>query len=121
MLYDAKGYEKIYIAPGYTDMRKSIDGLKLIIGRDLKLNPYQKNVLFLFCGRNSSKIKALVWEGDGFVLLYKRIEDGRYNWPRTPGEVLDLAAVSSAEKKQNILLVWIQFQITPYDQLKPVY
>ena len=60
MLYDAKGYEKIYIAPGYTDMRKSIDGLKLIIVRDLKLNPYQKNVLFLFCGRNSSKIKALV-------------------------------------------------------------
>ena len=90
MLYDAKGYEKIYIAPGYTDMRKSIDGLKLIIGRDLKLNPYQKKVLFLFCGRNSSKIKALVWEGDGFVLAYKRIEDGRYHWPRTPGEVLAL-------------------------------
>lgn len=90
MLYDAEGYEKIYIAPGYTDLRKSIDGLKLIIGRDLNLNPYQKNVLFLFCGRNSSKIKALVWEGDGFVLAYKRIEDGRFRWPRTPGEVLDL-------------------------------
>lgn len=49
MLCDAKGFEKIYIRPGYTDMRKGIDGLKLIIGKDIKLNPYQKNVLFLFC------------------------------------------------------------------------
>ena len=90
MLYDAKGFEKIYIAPGYTDMRKGIDGLAIIIGRDLKLNPYQKNVLFLFCGRQSSKIKCLIWEGDGFVLLYKRLEDGRFIWPRTPQEVLNI-------------------------------
>ena len=50
MLYDAKGFEKIYVAPGYTDMQKGVDGLAMIIGRDLKLNPYQKNVLFLFRG-----------------------------------------------------------------------
>ena len=90
MLYDAKGFEKIYIKPGYTDMRKSIDGLKLVIGRDLNLNPYQKNVLFLFCGKNSSKIKGLVWEGDGFLLLYKRVEDGRYVWPRDADEVMKI-------------------------------
>lgn len=90
MLYDAKGYDKIYIAPGRTDMRKSIDGLKVIVARDLKMNPYEKNVLFLFCGVSSSKIKALVWEGDGFVLAYKRIEDGRFVWPRTPGEALNI-------------------------------
>ena len=90
MLYDAKGYEKIYIAPGYTDLRKGIDGLKLVVGSTLHLNPYQKNVLFLFCGRSSSKIKALVWEGDGFVLAVKRVESGRYVWPRTPGEVMNI-------------------------------
>ena len=88
MLYDAKGFEKIYVAPGYTDMRKGIDDLAIIVGRDLKLNPYQKKVLFLFCGRQSYKIKGLVWEGDGFLLLYKRLEDGRFIWPRTPQEVL---------------------------------
>jgi len=90
MLYDAKGFEKIYIKPGFTDMRKGIDGLKLIVGRDLKLNPFQNNVLFLFCGRNSSKIRGLVWEGDGFLMLYKRVEDGRYVWPRTEQDVLDI-------------------------------
>lgn len=90
MLYDAKGFEKIYIKPGLTDMRKGIDGLKLIIGRDMNLNPYQKNVLFLFCGRNRSKIRGLIWEGDGFLLLYKRVEDGRYVWPNDKKQVLDL-------------------------------
>ena len=90
MLYDAKGFEKIYIAPGYTDLRKGLDGLAMIIGSELHLNPYQKNVLFLFCGRQAGKIKGLVWEGDGFLLLYKRLEDGRFIWPRTPQEVLDI-------------------------------
>jgi len=90
MLYDAKGFEKIYIKPGLTDMRKGVDGLKLIIGRDLKINPFQTNVLFLFCGRNSSKIKGLVWEGDGFLMLYKRIEDGHFVWPKSEKDVLDL-------------------------------
>lgn len=90
MLYDAKGFDHIYIKPGFTDMRKGIDGLKLIVGRDLKINPFQENVLFLFCGRNSSKIRGLVWEGDGFLMLYKRVEDGRYVWPRSEKEVLDI-------------------------------
>lgn len=90
MLYDAKGFDKIYLAPGYTDLRKSIEGLKILIGRDFNLNPYQENVIFLFCGKSSSRIKALVWEGDGFLLLMKRLEDGKFCWPRTPGDVLSL-------------------------------
>ena len=59
MLYDARGFEKIYVAPGYTDMRKGIDGLAMIIGRDLRLNPYQKNVLFLFCGDRAARSRPL--------------------------------------------------------------
>ena len=55
MLYDTKGFEKIYIAPGYTDLRKGLDGLAMIIGSELHLNPYQKNALFLFCGRQAGK------------------------------------------------------------------
>ena len=90
MLYDAKGFNKIYIKPGFTDLRKGIDGLKLVIGRDMKLNPFQENILFLFCGRNRSKIRGLVWEGDGFLMLYKRVEDGRYVWPATEQEVMNI-------------------------------
>ena len=90
MLYDAKGFKKIYIRPGYTDMRKGIDGLKIIIANNLDLNPYEKNVLYLFCGRNKSRIRGLVWEGDGFLILQKRLEDGRYIWPQNEEAVLDL-------------------------------
>lgn len=75
----------IYIACGYTDLRRGIDGLSGIIQEQFRLDPFQ-NTLYLFCGRRSDRIKALYWEGDGFVLLYKRLENGSFQWPRTPEE-----------------------------------
>lgn len=90
MLYDAKGFDHIYIAPGYTDMRKGIDGLIAKVGYGMGLNPFQERVLFLFCGRAANKIKGLVWEKDGFLLLYKRVDKGSYVWPRTAGEAMSL-------------------------------
>lgn len=90
MLYDAKGFDHIYIATGYTDMRKGIDGLIAKVGYEMGLNPFQERVLFLFCGRAAKKIKGLVWEKDGFLLLYKRVDKGSYIWPRTPGEAMSL-------------------------------
>ena len=45
------------------------------------------NTLFLFCGRSSTKIKGLLWEGDGFLLLYKRVECGHFTWPRSSSEL----------------------------------
>ena len=43
-------------------------------------------LLFLFCGRRRDRIKALYWEGNGFVLLYKRLESGSFQWPRKESE-----------------------------------
>ena len=76
MLNNATGFRKIYIAAGYTDLRRGIDGLASIIKFNFQLDPYEKDILFLFCGRRSDRIKGLVWEGDGFLLLYKRLELG---------------------------------------------
>lgn len=90
MLAEAVGISKIVIACGRTDLRRGIDGLARIIGSKYKLNPFEKNVLFLFCGRKADRIKGLLWEGDGFLLLYKRIEDGAFSWPQTPDEVAEL-------------------------------
>lgn len=87
MIGDISKAENIYIACGYTDMRKSIDGLAAIVQQNFQLDPCS-NSLFLFCGRCNRKIKVLYWEKDGFVLLYKRLENGRYTWPRNSEEVM---------------------------------
>ena len=90
MLNDATGFEKVYLATGRTDLRRGIDGLASIIKYNFKLDPFQKNVLFLFCGRQSTKIKGLVWEGDGFLLLYKRLNAGAFSWPRNSEEAMQI-------------------------------
>ena len=72
-------------------MRKSIDGLSAIIAQQFQMDPFQLS-LFLFCGRRRDRFKALFWQGDGFLLLYKRIEKGRLQWPNTPDEVRELTS-----------------------------
>lgn len=89
MLNDASGFDHIYIAVGYTDLRRGIDGLRTIIEQSFSLDPYQ-NSLFLFCGRRTDRIKGLLWEGDGFLLLYKRLETGQFQWPRTQQELREI-------------------------------
>ena len=82
--------DKIYVTCGYTDMRRSITGLATIIQQSFKLDPFT-NAMFLFCGRRSDRIKALLWENDGFILLYKRLERGRYKWPRDKKEAMAIS------------------------------
>ena len=91
MLGDITAADEIYIVCGYTDMRKSIDGLCGIIRDVLHMNPY-RSALYLFCGRRTDRLKALLWEQDGFVLLYKRlaVEHGRFRWPRNASEARQL-------------------------------
>ena len=86
MFKDFTGADKVYIACGYTDIRKGIDGLATMIQSQFDLNPFT-NTLFLFCGRKKDRIKGLYWEGDGFLLLYKRLEEGRFQWPKNREEV----------------------------------
>ena len=80
MLADISSVDAIYIVCGRTDMRKSIDGLCAII-----------HALFLFCGRKCDRIKAILKEPDGIVMIYKRLTaQGSYRWPRDRSEVRNL-------------------------------
>lgn len=83
---DYSSFSAIYIVCGYTDMRLGIDSLAAIIETRFKLPLFVPGSMFLFCGRKSNRIKGLVWEGDGFLLFTKRVEDGRFSWPRTASE-----------------------------------
>ena len=89
MLSSFTGADRIFIACGYTDLRRGIDGLASIVQTQFQLDPFT-NTLFLFCGRRQDRIKALYWEGNGFLLLYKRLESGTFQWPRNGAEAREL-------------------------------
>ena len=70
-------------------MRCGIDGLAGIITDKYNLDLFN-DALFLFCGRKKDRFKALYWDKDGFILLYKWIEKGNLQWPRNQEEVKNL-------------------------------
>lgn len=73
---------QIYLACGPTDFRRSIDGLAAIVSSQFCLDPFSKSV-FLFCNKKNNRLKALVWDDNGFILLYKRLEEGKFQWPKS--------------------------------------
>ncbi len=83
---DPSSFTAIYIVCGRTDMRYGIDSLAAIIENRFHLPLFAQGTLFLFCGKKANKIKGLIWEGDGFLLLTKRVETGHFSWPRNSAE-----------------------------------
>jgi transposase len=89
MLGDISKAQGIFIVCGYTDMRRSINGLASLVQSYLGIDLFSRK-LFLFCGKQSDRMKALLWEDDGFVLLYKRLESGKFRWSSTEEQVRDI-------------------------------
>ena len=74
------GAERIYLACGATDMRKSIDSLAALVTHAFDEDPFS-NTWFVFCNRGRDKLKLLRWDHNGFWLYYRRLEKGRFDWP----------------------------------------
>lgn len=110
---DPKYFTGIYLVCGYTDLRYGIDSLAAIIERKYHRNLFVPNTLFLFCGRASSKIKGLLWEGDGFLLLYKRVESGRFSWPRNSEDLRSLTPEQFRWLMQGFAIDPVIHDITP--------
>ena len=87
MLAEATGVTKIVIACGRTDLRKGIDGLAAVVAENYDLDLFDDS-LFLFCGTRNDRFKGLYWNGEGFILLYKRFENGGLRWPRHRNEAV---------------------------------
>jgi transposase len=71
---------KVYLASGNTDMRKSINGLSLLVEGAMGHNPLSGS-LFVFCNRKRTILKLLYWDRNGFCLWQKRLEKERFKWP----------------------------------------
>ena len=85
-MIDLSQVRRYYVACGYTDLRRGIDGLAAIVTQQFGAQLNEES-LFLFCGRRTDRIKALYWSGDGYLLLYKRLSNGSFQWPRSEAEL----------------------------------
>jgi transposase len=98
----------VYLACGATDMRKSINGLSILVQSTFKLDAFS-GALFVFCNRSKTHIKILEWDSDGFWLHLKRLERGRFIWPDTytegptmilsAGELAQMLSATKLERK----------------------
>ena len=98
---------KVYLVLGYTDMRKSVNGLSIMLAEHLGFDPLSGH-LFVFCNRRKNILKVLYWDRNGFCLWYKRLEKDLYRWPAETVEVLEMGCqelgwlLSGLDVKQSL-------------------
>ena len=88
-MLNIESVEHVYLAPGVTDLRKSIDGLSALVSAVFELDPFSDR-WFVFCNRQRDKLKNLRWDTNGFWLYYRRLERGRFKWPLQTGPALSI-------------------------------
>ena len=86
---------KIYLSLAPCDMRKGFDGLSAQVRNILQLDPFS-GAVFLFSGKRGDRLKALVWDGSGLCVYAKRLERGKFVWPRAHEGALRLSAAQLA-------------------------
>jgi transposase len=94
---------RIFIRPGYTDLRKAVNGLAGIIEHHMAGEPFSGNV-YLFCNRGRKLLKAVWWDRNGFWLSQKRLEQEKFPWPQTDEQARELS-----EEELTMLLAGIDF------------
>ena len=96
----------VYLCCGHTDMRKSINGLMLLIQNSFGQDPFTGS-LYVFCNKSRDRIKILEWDTDGFWLYFKRLEKGRFRWPQ-PG---DEPTMSLTGEELTVLLSGVRVEL----------
>lgn len=79
----------VFLAVEPVDMRRSFDGLAIHIQSYLNMNPL-KDGLFIFRNKGGDKVKLMWWSRNGLVIIYKRLEQGRFKWPKPSAKMMSL-------------------------------
>jgi transposase len=90
MIHDFSGNVQVFIAIGTTDMRKSINGLSVLVEEQFALNLFSGSY-FAFCNRRRDIVKILYWAENGFCLWMKRLEKDVFRWPESEQEVVEVS------------------------------
>ena len=80
---------RVFLATGYTDMRKSINGLSIRVAQGLLMDPLSGH-LFAFCNRRRNMVKILYWDRNGFCLWHKRLEKQFFRWPKDEKDIYEV-------------------------------
>lgn len=88
MIFNSSGV-RVYIALGTTDMRKSINGLSLLVEEHFELDLFSGS-LFAFCNRKRDIVKILYWANNGFCIWMKRLEEDVFRWPDSEDDVIEV-------------------------------
>ena len=91
---------RVWIAAGHTDMRRGMQSLALQVQEALKRNPHAGD-LYVFRGRSGALIKILWHDGIGMSLYAKRLERGRFIWPRPRPALF-------RSRRRNSLICWTE-------------
>lgn len=84
-------FSNVVIAIGRSDLRLGLDGLAALVRLKYNLDPLEKDTLFLFCGTRRDRLKGILWSGDRFIMVYIRLSDGCFQWPKTADEARALS------------------------------
>ena len=82
---------RIFLRPGYTDLRKAVNGLSVMVQEEMKQDPFCGSV-YLFSNREHKLLKAIYWDKTGFWLSQKRLEKNKFPWPQDEDEARELTA-----------------------------
>ena len=86
---------KVLVAVRPVDFRKGMVSLAALVEQELRRDPFS-GILFVFRSKRADRIKLLVWDGTGLVLVIKRLQEGRFRWPRLGDGVMTLTAAQAA-------------------------
>ena len=81
---------RVLVATKPVDFRKGIDGFAALVQEHLRLDPYA-GTIYVFRAKRADRVKLLIWDGSGLVMVYKRLEDGRFRWPSVEDGVMRLS------------------------------
>ena len=89
--------KRVFVRPGFTDMRKQINGLSAVIQELRPESPFDGSY-YVFCGKTRRVIKIVYWDTNGFCLWIKRLENDSFPWPKNGDEFDEMT-------RQNIRLL----------------
>lgn len=100
MLKDGTGFSQVIICCGRVDLRRGMDGLAAYVRLNYELDPFEKGVLYLFCGNQCDRIRGICFEGIGMGMYTLRLSKGnRFQWPRNSDE----ARLITPEQYQRLM------------------